>query len=53
MNAKDNAVVSIPVRVSKPLAERIERLARSHDREIHQECAAILRVVVPSLEEPR
>jgi hypothetical protein len=46
MSAKNDAVVSIPVRVSKPLADRIERIAQSNDRTIGQECARILRLVI-------
>lgn len=49
MKAKESEV-SVPLRIAKPLADRIERLGRSHDRELHQECAAILRRILPALE---
>jgi hypothetical protein len=50
MSAKNDAVVSISVRIPKPLAERIARIAHSNDRTVGQECARILRLVVaPSL----
>ena len=49
MSAKNDAVVSIPVRISRPLAERIECIAHSNDRTVGQECARILRLVVAPL----
>jgi hypothetical protein len=47
MQAKE---VTIPIRVSKPLADRIERIATSNDRTSEQECARIIRLVVGPLE---
>jgi hypothetical protein len=43
---KNDTVVSIPVHVPKPLADRIERIAQANDRTIGQECARILRLVI-------
>jgi hypothetical protein len=41
-----NTTVSIPVTMSKPLAERIEKMAIRNDRTVSQQCARILRLVI-------
>ena len=53
MKGKDNAVV-LPVRVPKPLADRIEQIATSNDRTSEQEAGRVLRLIFePSPQEHR